>query len=130
MCRMYQPVEEVFFTFSPFFCFLTRLVRLEINHHKNLADLLHGDEVSSKVCVLHHLPELVGLDGEGAANARARSEAVVLEDAQDGLVEWRNSLLHLRADRQQTIQVTDHTADTRYVTNTTHQRERVPRQPR
>lgn len=80
--------------------FLTRLVRLEINHHKNLADLLHGDGVSGKICVLHHLPELVGLDGESSADALARSKTVVLEDTQYGLVDGCNDLLHLRADRR------------------------------
>lgn len=113
-------------TFSPFVSvFLTHLIRLEINHHKNLADLLHGDEVSGKVCVLHHLPELVGLDGECAANALARSEAIILEDAQDGLVERCKGFLHLTDDGQ-------HMADTRHVINMIliHQCERVLRQPR
>lgn len=81
-----------------FLVFLTRLVGLKINHHENLANLLHGNEIPGKVCVLHHLPELVGLDGEGAANALARGEAVILEDTQDGLVEGCYGLLHLRAD--------------------------------
>lgn len=74
---------------------LLHLIGLEVNHHKNLSDLLHGDKVSSEICILHHLPELVRLDGESATNALARGETVVLEHGQDGLVEGCNSFLNL-----------------------------------
>lgn len=76
------------------------LVALEVHHDEDLADLLHGDEVAGEVGVLHHLPELVRLDGEGAADALTWGEAVVLEDVQDSPVEGRDGLLHLRTDEK------------------------------
>lgn len=75
---------------------LAHLVGLEIDHHENLADFLDRDGVAGKRCVLHHLPELVGLNGEGATNTLAWCEAVVAENAQDDVVEWGDDLLHLR----------------------------------
>lgn len=72
------------------------LITLEVHQHENLADLLHRYEVSREFGVLHHLAELVGLNGERTADARAGREAVVLEYGEESLVEWSNYFFHLR----------------------------------
>lgn len=45
---------------------LAYLVALEVDEDEYLADFLGGDGISGEIGVLHHLGELVRLDGEGA----------------------------------------------------------------
>ena len=78
----------------------SHLVALEVDQHENLPNLLHRNVVAGEFGVLHHLAELVGLDGERAADARAGREAVVLEDCQEYFVEGSNYLFHLLTQRR------------------------------
>lgn len=71
------------------------LVALKVDQDKYFSNLLHGYEISRKLCILHHLAELIWLDGERSPDALAGCEAVILEYRQKRLVKRSNGLLDL-----------------------------------
>lgn len=71
------------------------LVRLEVDHDEYFTDLLHRNGVSGKVSILHHLAELIRLDGKRSTNTLTWRETIEVENVQEDLIKWSDNGLHL-----------------------------------